>query len=115
MAPEERSVLGNDFLFVVLPRAIARDSEFSIRFHYRGNIIADAGNDVFFVGARESWYPHFGDSADFAAYDLTMRWPRQLRLLPPPPKNHQQQESALRVGHWKTDKPVSVAGFNLGE
>jgi hypothetical protein len=115
MTPQERSVLGNDFLFVVLPRAIARDSEFSIRFHYRGNIIADAGNDVFFVGARESWYPHFGDSADFAAYDLTMRWPRKLRLVATGAKIDEHEDGDSRVGHWKTEKPVSVAGFNLGE
>src|SRR6202049_2857393 len=115
MTPQERSVRGNDFLFVVLPRPVARDSEFSIRFHYRGNIIADAGNDVFFVSARESWYPHFGDSADFAAYDLTMRWPRKLRLVATGTKLDEHEEADSRVGHWKTEKPVSVAGFNLGE
>jgi Peptidase family M1 domain len=115
MTPQERSVRGNDFLFVVLPRALERDREFSIRFHYRGNIITDAGNDVFFVGARESWYPHFGDSADFAAYDLTMRWPRKLRLVATGTKLDEHEEADFRVGHWKTEKPVSVAGFNLGE
>jgi hypothetical protein len=115
MTPQERSVRGNDFLFVVLPRALARNSEFSIQFHYRGNIITDAGNDVFFVGARESWYPHFGDSADFAAYDLTMRWPRKLRLVATGTKIDEHEEADIRVGHWKSEKPVSVAGFNLGE
>jgi hypothetical protein len=115
MTPQERSVRGNDFLFVVLPHALARDSEFSIRFHYRGNIIADAGNDVFFVSARESWYPHFGDSADFAPYDLTMRWPRKLRLVATGIKLDEHEDADFRVGHWKTEKPVSVAGFNLGE
>jgi peptidase M1-like protein len=115
MTPQERSVRGNDFLFVILPRALARDTEFSIRFHYRGNIISDAGNDVFFVSARESWYPHFGDSADFAAYDLTMRWPRKLRLVATGTKIDEREDGDFRVGHWKTEKPVSVAGFNLGE
>ncbi|MDQ1405625.1 MAG: hypothetical protein QOG55_1254 [Acidobacteriaceae bacterium] len=115
MTPQERSVRGNDFLFVVLPHALARDSEFSIHFHYRGNIIADAGNDVFFVSARESWYPHFGDSADFAPYDLTMRWPRKLRLVATGTKLDEHEDADSRVGHWKTEKPVSVAGFNLGE
>jgi len=115
MTPQERSVRGNDFLFVVLPRSFARDTEFSIRFHYRGNIITDAGNDVFFVGARESWYPHFGDSADFAAYDLTVRWPKKLRLVATGTKIDEHEEPDSRVGHWKTEKPVSVAGFNLGE
>ena len=115
LTPQERSVRGNDFLFVVLPRPAPRDSEFSIRFHYRGNIITDAGNDVFFVGARESWYPHFGDSADFAAYDLTMRWPKKLRLVATGAKIDEHEEADFRVGHWKTEKPVAVAGFNLGE
>jgi hypothetical protein len=115
MTPQERSVRGNDFLFVVLPRTAARDTEFSIRFHYRGNIITDAGNDVFFVSARDSWYPHFGDSADFAAYDLTMRWPRKLRLVATGAKIDEHDDADFRVGHWKTEKPVSVAGFNLGE
>src|SRR6202043_2394263 len=86
MTPQERSVRG---------------TEFSIRFQYRGNIIADAGNDVFFVSARDSWYPHFGDSADFAAYDLTMRWPRKLRLPAPRPKPDQQEGTRFCVGHWK--------------
>jgi Peptidase family M1 domain len=115
MTPQERSVRGNDFLFIVLPRPFARGNEFSIQFHYRGNIITDAGNDVFFVGARESWYPHFGDSADFAAYDLTVRWPRKLRLVATGTKIDEHDEADFRVGHWKTEKPVSVAGFNLGE
>jgi hypothetical protein len=115
MTPQDRSIRGNDFLFVVLPQPLARDSEFSIRFHYRGNIITDAGNDVFFVGARESWYPHFGDSADFAAYDLTMRWPKKLRLVATGAKIDEHEEADFRVGHWKAEKPVSVAGFNLGD
>lgn len=115
LTPQERSVRGNDNLFVILPRSIPRDGEFSVRFHYRGNIIADAGNDVFFVGARESWYPHFGDSADFAAYDLTMRWPKKLRLIATGAKLDEHEDVDSRIGHWKTEKPVSVAGFNLGE
>jgi Peptidase family M1 domain len=115
MTPKQRSVRGNDYLFVVLPSPVPGDTEFSIRFHYRGNIIADAGNNVFFVGARESWYPHFGDSADFAAYDLTMRWPKKLRLVATGARIDEHEEADFRVGHWKTEKPVSVAGFNLGE
>ncbi|HEY8715395.1 MAG TPA: hypothetical protein VIM00_08425, partial [Candidatus Acidoferrum sp.] len=75
ITPQERSTRGNDFLLVVLPSAVPANREFSLRFHYRGNIIDDAGNDVFFVSARDSWYPHLGDAADFAAYDLSMRWP----------------------------------------
>ena len=78
-------------------------AEFSLRFRYRGNIIDDAGNDVLFVGARESWYPHLGDSADFAMYDLTMRWPRKLRLIATGDKIDEHEDGEFRVGHWQTE------------
>ena len=112
---QQRSARGLDVLSVVLPEAPARDQEFTLQFHYRGNVIEDAGNGVLFVGARESWYPHLGDSSEFAAYDLTMRWPRKLRLIATGSKLEEHEDGDFRVGHWKTDKPASVAGFNLGE
>jgi peptidase M1-like protein len=78
-------------------------------------VIKDAGNGVLFVGARESWYPHLGDAADFADYDLKMRWPRHLRLAATGVKVEEHEEGEFRSGRWRTERPVSVAGFNLGE
>ena len=86
-----------------------------LHFHYHGNVIEDAGNGVLFVGARESWYPHLGDPAEFAAYDLAIRWPRKLRLVATGSKLNEHEEGEFRIGHWKTEKPTAVAGFNLGE
>jgi len=70
---------------------------------------------VLFVGARESWYPHLGDQAEFAPYDLTMRWPRHLKLVATGAKLDEQIAGDSRVGHWHSEKPLSIAGFNLGE
>jgi Peptidase family M1 domain len=115
MTLRERSTRGSDFLYVVLPSAPPRGAEFTLRFRYRGSVIEDAGNGVLYVGARESWYPHFGDAADFADYELTMRWPRKLRLVATGSKLEEREDGEFRVGRWRTEKPVSVAGFNLGE
>ena len=115
MTLQERSVRGNDYLQVVLPEPPAKNQEFTLHFHYRGDVIHDAGNGVLFVGARESWYPHFGDSAEFSTYEFLFRWPRKLRLVATGSKLDEHEEGDFRVGHWKTDKPMSVAGFNLGE
>jgi len=115
MNPIESASRGNDFLYVVLPDAPSRAQEFTLRFRYRGKVIQNAGNGVLFVGARECWYPRFGDSASFASYDLTMRWPRKLRLVATGAKLDEREEGDLRIGHWRTEKPASVAGFNLGE
>jgi hypothetical protein len=115
MTLRERSTHGNDFLYVVLPSPPVRGTEFSLRFRYRGNVIEDAGNGVLYVGARESWYPHLGDGADFADYDLTMHWPRRLRLVATGAKLDEREDGDFRVGHWHTERPASVAGFNLGD
>ena len=67
------------------------------------------------VGARDSWYPHLGDAADFATYDLTMRWPRKLQLVATGVKSDERVDGDFRGARWQTQKPVPVAGFNLGE
>ena len=112
---QERSARGNDYLDVVLAQVPPQGQEFTLHFHYRGNVIQDAGNGVLFVGARESWYPHLGDSAEFSSYDFLLRWPRKLRLIATGSKLEEHEEGEFRVGHWKAEKPISVAGFNLGE
>ncbi len=112
---QERSIRGNDYIHVVLPQPSQKGQEFTIHFHYRGNVIENAGNEVLFVGARESWYPHLGDQAEFAPYDLTMRWPRHLKLVATGAKIDEQIAGDSRVGHWRSEKPLSIAGFNLGE
>ena len=112
---QERSRRGNDFLYVVLSAVPSQNQEFTLQFHYHGNVIEDAGNGVLFVGARESWYPHLGDPSDFAPYDLTIRWPRKLRLVATGLKVDDREDGEFRAGHWKTERPTAVAGFNLGE
>jgi hypothetical protein len=115
MTPQQREMQGNDFAFVILPAAPKRGEEFLLTFHYAGRVIHDSGNGVYFVGARESWYPHLGDAADFSIYEMTMRWPRRLKLAATGTKLDEKEDGDFRVGHWKTDAPAAVAGFNLGE
>jgi Peptidase family M1 domain len=112
---EESKARGTDALYVVLPRAPAGGEELEISFRYHGNVIHDAGNGVLFVDARETWYPHLGDTADFSDYDLTFHWPRKLRLAATGSKLDEREEGEQRTGHWRTERPAAVAGFNLGE
>ncbi len=112
---QDRRAHGSDYLYVVLPAPSEAGAEFTLHFHYRGNVIENAGNGVLFVDAREGWYPHFGGAADFASYDLIMRWPRKLRLVATGTKREEHDDGEFRVGRWQTERPVSVAGFNLGD
>jgi peptidase M1-like protein len=106
---------GDDTLCVFLPHAVDPGTTFTLRFHYRGNVIENYGNSVLYVGARESWYPHSGDAAEFAGYDLTFRWPKHLRLVATGEKSDEHEDGEFQVAHWKSNLPVSEAGFNLGE
>jgi hypothetical protein len=106
---------GGDTLCVVLPRSMEAGATFTVRFHYKGNVIDNYGNSVLYVGARESWYPHSGDASEFATYDLTFLWPKHLRLVATGEKSGEHEEGEFQVARWKSSVPVSEAGFNLGE
>jgi hypothetical protein len=112
---EDLGARGGDYVFVVLPAAPARGAEFSVRFRYHGSVIENSGNGVLFVSARDNWYPRMGSMADFADYDLTMHWPKKLRLVATGTKIEEHEDGESRVGHWRTDRPSSLAGFNVGE
>src|SRR5712692_6017071 len=106
---------GNDALLVVLPAPARAGEQFRLRIRYRGNVISDAGNGVYFVGDRGSWYPHPAGMANFASFELTFRWPRRLQLVATGKKLEQREEGDSRVGRWVSEVPISVAGFNLGD
>jgi len=111
----ERGGSGSDSLVVVMPYAVPAGQRFRLQFHYRGEVIEDAGNGVLVVQARDSWYPHLGDTADFAQYDLTFRWPRKMQLVATGTKADERVDGEFRIGHWRSERPIPVAGFNLGE
>ena len=115
LTEQELRTRGDDTLCIFLPSAAKPGETFSLRFRYRGQVIENYGNSVLFVGNRESWYPHFGDAASFATYDLTFRWPKQLRLVATGDKSDETEDAEYRVAHWKSATPVPEAGFNLGE
>lgn len=106
---------GNDGLWVVLGEAPGAGAGVTLRFRYRGSVISDAGNNVFFVGERGSWYPHVAALDEFATFDLTFRWPRRLRLAATGRRVEEREEGEWRIGRWRAQTPIPVAGFNLGE
>ncbi len=106
---------GNDALFVMLPRAPAGGDTFRLRISYRGTVISDAGNGVFFVGERGSWYPHIVGNENFTPFELFFRWPRRLQLVATGRKLEEREEGEWKTGRWKSDAPIPVAGFNLGD
>jgi hypothetical protein len=115
LSREELRQRGNDALFVVLPAASRAEETFRLRVSYRGRVISDAGNNVFFVGERGSWYPQIAGAGYFVPIELSFRWPRRMTLVATGRKLEEREEGDWRHARWRSTAPVPVAGFNLGE
>ena len=106
---------GNDTFLVVLPTGTRVGQELRLVATYGGSVISDAGNGVYYVGARGDWYPHVAGLGNFTQFDLSFRWPRKLTLVATGKKIEETEDGEWRTGRWKSDVPVALAGFNLGE
>jgi hypothetical protein len=106
--PSER----NDWVAIILPKALSPGERFHLTFTYRGRVIADSGNGVLYVGAHENWYPNLGPGLR-ADYDLTFDYPERLSLIATGRCIEDSLGSGHHHSHWLAEN-VPIAGFNLG-
>jgi peptidase M1-like protein len=115
---------GNDLVAVILPKPAPKGQKLSLRFVYSGEVLAEAGKGLLYVGARGEWYPNRG--LDMADYDLTFHYPVGWTLLATgkpvpvsfPPSAEQTQPQNVgdqQVARWVSERPIPIAGFNLGK
>src|ERR1700691_47551 len=105
--------VGNEMFLVVPPAPLERGREYDLEFRHEGKVIFEAGNQVYYVGARANWFPNIG--LQFAKYDLTFRYPKDLDLVTAGELVEEHEEGDLRVTRRKTSAPIRIAGFNLGQ
>jgi hypothetical protein len=115
---------GNDLVAVILPVPTTKGQTINLRFVYGGEVIAEAGKGLLYVGARGTWYPNRG--LGMADFDLTFHYPADWTLLATgkpipvsrPSTEHPgaaAQNAGEQVAHWVSERPIPVAGFNLGK
>ena len=109
----EVAARGNDWIVVVLPAPVPAGQTFRLSFSYRGNVIAEVGNGVLYVGARGSWYPNRG-IGNRATYDLTFQYPERLTLVATGNLIEEHSSDGWKHSHWISPGVIAVAGFNLG-
>ena len=102
----------NDVFLLAAPDFLAPGSVHQVEFEHEGEIITSAGNGVYSVGARSSWYPRSG--LTFADYDLVFRYPRRLTLVTAGGIVSDTVDGEWRTTERRTPVPIRVAGFNLG-
>jgi hypothetical protein len=102
----------NDSFLVASAADLAPGTDHVFEFEHEGEVIATAGNGVYYVGARSNWYPRSG--LGFATHDLAFRYPKRLTLVTPGELVEDRVEGEQRFTRRKTPA-IRVAGFNLGE
>jgi peptidase M1-like protein len=108
---------GNDMVAVVFPAEIKTGQELKLSFHYAGDVLSDAGSGLLYVGERGTWYPNFGLS--HAQFDMVFHYPAGWTLVATGKQVSRSSESqpepaGENVSHWISERPIPVAGFNLG-
>lgn len=105
---------GNDNeLFLVACDEPLPPGEHTFEFRQEGSVVIPAGNGVYFVSARGTWYPHHG--LQFAPYDLTIKHPIHLTVVATGDVVEERLGEDYRVTRRRIAAPVRLAGFNLGE
>ena len=112
---------GNDLIAVVFPAELTTNQVLKLRFRYAGDVLSDAGSGLLYVGARGIWYPNFGLNA--ASFDMEFRYPATWTLIATGKLSSpsgsaaptEKVEVGERTSHWISDRPIPLAGFNLGK
>lgn len=110
---------GNDAVAVILPEPTKAGQKMDLEFDYGGEVLAEAGGGLLYVGARGAWYPNRGMA--MADYDLQFEYPPGWTLVAtgkPTPVSAQTdfpKTKTDQTARWVSERPLPLAGFNLGK
>ncbi|MFB3778582.1 MAG: M1 family metallopeptidase [Bryobacteraceae bacterium] len=103
---------GDAALLLLAPFPLERGKAYEVEFRHEGKVIQSAGNNVYYVGSRDNWYPNL--LSEFSTYDVFFRYPKELDLVV---AGEIVEEGALgdfAYTHRRITTPVRLLGFNLG-
>lgn len=114
----ELSRQGNDMVAVILPEPAAPGKKIDLEFEYGGEVLAEAGAGLLYVGARGTWYPNRG--MQMADFDLDFTYPQGWTLVATGKATQTSDQHSTGLGNqqesrWISERPIPVAGFNLGK
>jgi Peptidase family M1 domain len=115
---------GNDLVAVVFPRPLQTGQRLELRFVYGGEVLSEVGAGLLYVGARGTWYPNRGLA--MADFDLEFRYPAGWTLVATGKRAEVKSSPSSgdpggdlppneQVSHWVSERPMPLAGFDLGK
>jgi hypothetical protein len=107
--------------WVILPEPARTGQKYKMKIVYKedstgdSRIISTRGSGLFYVTARESWFPSFGSFDDRTQFELHARSPKKYKFLASGNlvKSEEVKDEILTT--WKSEIPFNVIGFNYGD
>jgi hypothetical protein len=102
---------------VVLAQPLKKGESATLKITYGGkDVVFNEGSGNYYPTAREDWYPNSGQGfGDYANYRMLFHVPKGLQLIATGTKVSESTDGKITTSEWKTDVPLPVAGFSLGE
>jgi len=104
--------------WVVLSKPLAAGEKYTITTTYGGKeAVINEGEGNYFPVAREDWYPNsaYGAFGEYTSYDITFRIPKGMKMAATGNLISDTTEGDHDVTVWKSEVPLTVAGFNFGK
>ncbi|HEX5413943.1 MAG TPA: M1 family aminopeptidase [Terriglobia bacterium] len=107
--------------WAILPAPAEPGRSFTLKIAYAEDSTADShiikqrGSGLYYVTARESWYPNFGGFNDRTEFHLRITCPKRYELAATGRLVKSQKDHDTLTTEWDSQIPLPVAGFNYGE
>jgi hypothetical protein len=113
---QESKDLDPDF-GVVLAAPIKKGETTTIKITYGGkDVVLSMGGNNYYPVARENWFPNSNQGfGDYATYHMLFHVPKGLQIIATGTKLNETNEGKITTSEWKTETPLPVVGFSLGD
>ena len=107
--------------WVILPEPAAAGKTYKLKIEYQedsthdSRIVFQRGSGLYYVTARESWFPSFGSFDDRTHYSLHFLSPKKFQFVGTGRLVKSSKDKEGLETDWDTDVPLSVGGFNYGD
>jgi len=108
-------------LWVILPETAKPGAAYKLKISYDedsthdSRIIHQQGSGLYFVTARESWYPSFGAFDDRTHFTLDFQSPKKFKFVATGRLVSSDKGHDSLATQWESELPYSVVGFNYGD
>jgi hypothetical protein len=102
---------------VVLAKPLKKDEATTLKITYGGkDVVINKGGGNYYPIARQNWYPNSSQGlGDFATYRMLFHIPKSLQIIATGTKVSESTDGGITTSEWKTEVPLPVVGFSIGD